>query len=233
MGSKDCLPRPRRRWPVCTGPLLAAALCANLAGCINSLVMFGKVLMGDPTQVSGFERATGISLKKEKKRILVHCSAPFSVSSDYGNLTANFQEELFRRMRRNGLDVCPPDTSARILDERGGAFDAQLLATKASEVDYIMHIQIEGFDHREASSPTLFRGQATGSITGYEVRQKDGNRQVLRVFDQQFRTYYPSTYPVPADQTPKTVFIRRFTDHVADSLGATFYDVSASSLFAE
>jgi hypothetical protein len=220
----------RRR--LCGG---AAALCLCLclqSGCINSLVMASKVLLGDPLQKSAFEQATSVSLKKSGKRILIYCSCPAFVQAGYDSLTGDIEEELTRRMKRHELIVLSGDRAAKVLDRLGGKFDPQTLAREIDDVDYIMHIEMEKFSYLEDSSPNLYRGNATGRIIGYEVRDKGSNRTALQVFDQRFQATYPTTYPISVDQQPKNVFIRRFIDRVADSLGASFYDVNRSELYA-
>jgi hypothetical protein len=202
------------------------------AGCIRTMVMVGKVLMGDPMQTSGFELATGTNLKKEGKRLLIHCTAPAFVKESYGTLTRDVEEELIRRMKRHELQVLHPDVAVNIFDRLGGTFDPQAIAREVDDVDYVIHIQIDRFSYLEDSSPNFYRGQASGRIIGFEVRGDGGEKHAIQVFDQQFQTTYPTTYPVAVDQTPKAVFIRRFVDHIASSLGASFYDVTRSDLYA-
>jgi hypothetical protein len=202
------------------------------AGCIRTMVMVGKVLMGDPMQTSGFELATGINLKKEEKQILIHCTAPSFVTESYGTLTRDVEEELIRRMKRHELKVLHPDVAVNVFDRLGGTFDPQALAREVENVDYVIHIQIDQFRYIEESSPNFYRGHAAGRIIGFEVRGDAGEKHAIQVFDQQFQSTYPTTYPVAVDQTPKAVFIRRFVDHIADSLGASFYDVTRSDLYA-
>ena len=229
----DDFPTGRSRAPAA---LFAGCLifitAATQSGCINALAMMGKVVMGDPLQVSGFEMATGIDLKETESRILVHCSAPSYVTEEYETLTSDVQEELLRRMKRRRLQVVHPDTAATILDDKGGSFDPNLLARELDDVDYIMHIELEDFSYLEDSSPNLYRGRVSGRIHGFETRGEDGLRHAAKMFDQSFKTSHPTTHPVAVDQMPKNVFIRRFVDHIADSLGASFYDVQLSEVFA-
>lgn len=212
--------------------VLVLAACLAQTGCINTLVMVGKVLAGDPLQTSAFEQATGVSLKKEEKQVLIHVSASSFLEADDGSLTVDVQEELSRRMKRQELQVVRDDRTARVLDRLGGTFDAQALAREIDGPDYLFHISIESFSYLENASPNLYRGHSAGRIIGYEVRGEGDSRHAVQVFDQRFQTTYPTSYPVSVDQTPKTVFIRRFVDHIADSLGASFYDVTRSSLYA-
>lgn len=216
--------------------MMMVGLCLyalTLCGCVDSLMMLGKVVLGDPEQPSGFEMATGVSLVKDQKRVLIHCSAPAYLSDDYDTLTSDVEEELIRRMRRHGLAVMHPDAAADILDDYAGHFDPNLLAAQLDDVDYIFHIQFDSFTYREDNSPNLYRGRVSGSVVGHEIRGGDSGRHSVQVYDQQFKTTHPSAHPVAVDQMPKTVFIRRFIDRIADNLGNTFYNVQSSSLFAQ
>lgn len=219
-----------------TFAMLMFGLCLSVftqCGCVDSLMMVGKVIMGDPKQPSGFEIATGTSLVKDQKRILIHCSAPAFLSDDYDTLTSDVEEELIRRMRRHGVAVMHPDAAADILDDYAGRFDPNLLASQLDDVDYIFHIQFDSFTYLEKNSPNFYRGKASGTIVGHEVRGKDSGRHSVKVYDQQFKTTHPSAHPIPSGQMPKTVFIRKLIDRIADDLGNTFYSVSSSSLFAQ
>jgi len=214
---------------------LAVLLLVTLSqvGCVNTLFMVSKVLLDDPKQTSAFELATGVSLADEESSILIHCSAPVLVSDDYETLTTDVEEELVRRMKRRGLKVLDMDTAARVLDDRGGSFDPKLLALEIDDVNYIMHVEIDQFRYMVPSSKNLYQGFASGRIVGFEVRgDGDAPRHTVQVFDQGFKVNYPASHPVPVDQQPKNVFIRKFIDHMADSLGASFYDVRNSELFA-
>ena len=197
------------------------------SGCVDTLMMAGKVLMGDPVQPSGFELATGVSLAEDQKRVLVHCSAPSYLSDEFDTLTSDIQEELIRRMKRRGMAVMHADAAADVLDDYAGQFDPNLLAMQLDDVDYIFHVQFESFTYREDNSPNLYRGKASGKIVAHEiVRGKDGAGQhAIQVYDQLFNMTHPTTHPVAVDQMPKTVFIRKFTNKLADELGHTFYSV--------
>jgi len=213
--------------------LMAMLVVCSQSGCVNFLSIMSKVVMGDPKQVSGFELATGISLKDEEKVVLIHCSAPSYVTDKYGSLTSDVEEELIRRMKRNGVLVKRSDAAADVLDDIGGRFDPHTLAREIDDIDYIMHIQVDQFAYMEPSSSTLYRGNSAGHITGYEVRRTDNDAHTVEIFDQRFKTSYPAAHPVPVDQTPKNVFIRRCIDSLADTLGSSFYDVTRSELYAQ
>jgi len=212
---------------------LLAVLCLTQQGCINALVMAGKVMLGDSMQTSAFEQATGTNLKKSEKKILLHCSSPSFVSERFGSLNADIQEELIRRMKRNGVHVLPPDVASKVLDRHGGKFDPKLLVREIKEpIDYVMHIEIEEFSYETPESPELYHGHASGKVVGFEVRGEGETRHVVQIFSQNFSVTYPTTYPIPKDKTPERVFFRRFVDRVTDTLGTSFYDVRTSELYA-
>ncbi len=83
------------------------------------------------------------------------------------------------------------------------------------------------------NSPNLYRGRSKGRVVGYEVRGEEASRHSVQVYDQQFSTQHPGTHPISADQMPKTVFIRRFIDKLADDLGHSFYSVRTGELFVQ
>lgn len=220
------------------GLLVFACLClmtSTMSGCLESLVMAGKVLMGDPVQSSGFELATGISLAEDQKRVLIHCSAPSYLSDEFDTLTSDIQEELIRRLKRRGMAVMHADAAADVLDDYAGHFDPNLLAMRLDDVDYIFHVQFENFTYREDNSPNLYRGKAAGKIVAHEIRRGDdgAGAHSVEVYNQLFNLTHPSTHPVAADQMPQTVFIRKFTNKLADELGHTFYSVRSSDLFVQ
>lgn len=212
-----------------------STITITLSGCIDSLVMAGKVLMGDPVQPSGFEIATGVSLAEDQKRVLVHCSAPSYLSDEFDTLTSDIQEELIRRIKRRGMAVMHADAAADVLDDYAGRFDPNLLAMQLDDVDYIFHVQFENFTYREDNSPNLYRGKASGKIVAHEIRRGDdgAGAHSVEVYNQLFNMTHPSTHPVAADQMPQTVFIRKFTNKLADELGHTFYSVRSSDLFVQ
>lgn len=222
--------------PVALGCLLCCLL--SFSGCVQSLMLFGKVFMGDPKQTSAFEQATGVSFEDDEKRVLLVCSSSNSVSMEFGELPVYLEDELIRRMKRRGVITADPNQAINIIEDQGGVFDANAIAKGVDEADYIMHVQIDHFSYQEQGSPNLYRGRSGGLVTGYEIVGGDEDRSeprhALKVFQQEFRTEYPHSHPVPADDNiPKNVFIRRAMDQLADSLGAIFYDVYSSELIAD
>ena len=96
-----------------------------------------------------------------------------------------------------------------------------------------MAVELTDFSLYEKHSTDFYRSRSKGTVTGYEVRhEEDSPAVVLEVFEHTFNTEYPSSHPVPVDQTPRTVFFRRAVDFMADSIGTSFYKVNMTELFA-
>lgn len=214
--------------------LLALCLLAALItpGCVNTLALVSKVFIGDPMQPSAFKMATGNSLSKSEKNVLLYCSSPPLVSDQFGALSTDLQQELIQRMKRHDILVMNSDAGTDVID-RIGRFDPEIVGAEIENVDYVMHVQIDGFTLLEPNSTTLYRSRSSGTVTGYEVRkEEDGTKTVIQVFEQNFATEYPPNHPIPKEQTPRNVFERRAIDALADSLGASFYDVYLTDLYA-
>lgn len=210
--------------------MAAAAVALGLiAGCAQVAVL-GKIFYGDPRVTAAFEQITGESLQ-DRARVALVCTAPESVQSEFDTLAIDLQEELIRRMSRRGIDVLPADEVSSVLDKNAGLFDAQLLAEEL-ELDYVLHVDVEQFSHRDAGSPNLLRGRSLGNVYGYAVRESSPGKQALQVFEREFRSEYPTSYPISVDQTPEKVFRRRFVDHLSDQVGRMFYDFRTSEAFA-
>ncbi|WP_437187691.1 hypothetical protein SH668x_001097 [Planctomicrobium sp. SH668] len=211
---------------------LSFCLLASQSGCINTMVMVSKVLLGDPKQKSGFELASGVKLEKGEKRVLLRCTAPAFLAESEGSITETIEDELLRRMKRHEIPIVSSSKAAEVLDRRGGQFDPQVLAQEIPEVDYIFHIQLEKFTYLEGTSSNFYRGNASGRIVGYEVRGSDDGKHAVQIFDQNFHSTYPTTYPVSVESTPKNIFVRRFLDRLTDNLGTSFYSVYRTELYA-
>lgn len=228
-------PRRLTDWRLLRWSLLICCLsgCAlALTGCVNTLALSSKVLFGDPKQVSAFQLATGKSLVKSDKKVLVYCAAEGRLSDEFGGLSSDVQERLIQRMKKQHIAALPPDTGANIID-RVGRFDPHLLAAELPEVDYIMHIQLDGFSVTQPGSPSLYHSRAHGSISGYEVRtDPQGNRYITQVLGQNFVAEYPQNQPIPREQISSSVFYRRAVEHLADTIGGSFYDVPLAQLYA-
>jgi hypothetical protein len=206
-------------------------LLVTASGC-TSWAVVGKMLIGDPTVRSDFRRKTGKSLE-EGARVALVCTAPDSVLTEYDSVAIDVQEQLERLMARRGITMVDSDDVTFVLNRQGGQFNAQLIAQE-TDADYIMHIDIEFFDHRVPNSQLLYHGVAGGNIYGYEI--VDGGdsglgKRATRVFEQEFKSEYPGKHPIPADRTPERVFRNRFIDSLSAELGRKFYDFKTQEAF--
>lgn len=217
----------------CIGVVL---LCigAPASGCINAGVMFGKVLFGDPQVKSEFEQRTHFSLVESKKRVAVVCTAPASVNSSFDSLEYDLQEEVTRRMKIHELNVATDNEVVSAMNRTSGRFDPDALASALDDVDYIIHVDIARFTHTEENNPKLYRGHADGIMYAYEINRGEdavGSPRAIKVFYQEFKTEYPKSRPVPAEEMAERVFQQRCVDQLADLVGRTFYDVNTSEIF--
>jgi hypothetical protein len=213
---------------------LAAAMLLAQGGCVNIGVMFGKVMFGDPKQTSVFEQRTGISLLKTQKKLAVICTAPTSISSEFDSIQHDVQEEVTRRLRIRKLNVARIDDVSSALYSSGGRFNQDAMARALPDVDYLVHIDVERFTHKEDGSPDLYRGRCNGIVYVYEIERAAESAErprPLKVFFQEFNLEYPASQPVSVEQTPIRVFRQRCVDQLADTIGRTFYDVNTSELF--
>lgn len=209
-------------------------ICAPSSGCINAGVMFGKVFFGNPMVKSAFEQRTGISLTEEDLKVAVVCTAPSSVVAEFDSLQYDLQEEVTRRMRLRELNVATDDEVISALNKAGGRFSKDSLAATLTDVDYIIHIDIEKFTHTEDGNPNLYRGRSNGIIYAYEVDHgpdAGGSPRALQVFYQEFTTEYPKAAPASAETMSVRVFRQKCVDQLADIVGRTFYDVETSEIF--
>lgn len=207
-------------------------LTAVCPGCINIFAMTAKVFMGDPKIVSTFERRTNLKLQDGSRKLAIVIDAPYGAYQDDDSIDRDIQERLEQRLRREGIRVINDAEVERALERSGGTFSAAAIA-KVTEVDVIAHIRIETLSQRENGDPNLYRGQAQGLVTCYEVRgERDTpGRHVVQIYEEPFQVGYPSVHPVPTDQTPIRNLRRGFINRLAEEIGRQFYDVTTSDTF--
>lgn len=217
----------------CFAPRVVLAVVLGLLsnGCTQMAVV-GKMLVGDPKVDSMFSQMTGKSLEKGAK-VAVVVTAPDAVLSEYDSVAVDVQDELERLMSRRKINVVDSDKVTAILSREGGSFDPQLVA-ESLEVDYVLHVDIEFFDHRVPNSSQLYHGRSGGNVYGYEVTEEAGSslgKHARKVFEREFESEYPGQHPVPADRTPERVFRNRFIDSLSAELGRMFYDFRTQEAF--
>jgi hypothetical protein len=204
------------------------------SGCVNMGVMAGKMLFGNPKATSAFEQRTGISLRKQKRKVAVICTAPTAILSEFDGLGFDVQEEVARRMRLKEISVASDDDVTDALNRAHGRFDKDVLAGALDDVEFIIHVDVEQFTATEDGNPGLYRGRASGVIYAYEVTrdlEKTARPRTDKVFFQEFNTTYPAAQPIAAENMSARVFHQKCVDQLAELVGRTFYDVDATDLF--
>ena len=222
-----CLPNsPGRRACV-----LALMLAPTLVGC-QAGVMIGRVIFGDSKIPPALTQACGIELEEQTHKVHLACTAPATVLNEYDALQLDLVSEIARRLRKREVPVTPPDDVAELIDEMGGRFDPRELASQFDDGLFI-HINLERFSLREASSTELHRGTAIGEVVAMEIRSEEDERGagVVEVYRQEIRVEYPSTHPVPRDQMSATMFKRKFLSKLSDEIGRRLYTFRVSETF--
>jgi hypothetical protein len=206
---------------------LAAALlmlaCLITSGCSLG-VMAGKMLFGDPLITCEFTERTKIDLSKEKKKVLVVCSTPESIRSDYPSLNYDLLEQITYGLRRHEIEVMDTGEVATWLDDNGGVWNDVDELAENFDADYIIHVDIDEFDYREPNSPNLLRGKAFGTVSAYQVKELDGLKRAREVFVSEYTSEYPNHMPVSIESESPTVFRKKYLDRIADQIGRFFYN---------
>ncbi|WP_417393047.1 hypothetical protein [Gimesia sp.] len=203
--------------------VLLLLVSISLSGC-SLFVMAGKMFFGDPLLTCEFTRQTKIDLIEEQKKVLVVCSTPESIRSDYPSLNYDLLEQVTYRLRRENIKVMDTGEVATWLDDNGGVWNDVDELAENFEVDYIIHVDIDEFDYREPNSPNLLRGKAYGHISAYEVNSIDGIKRALEIFNVEYTSEYPSHLPVSIEQESEAVFKKKYLDRIADQIGRFFYN---------
>lgn len=222
--------------------LLILSVGFSQSGCAL-VIMANKMIFGDPVMPSGFTSATGVDLKKEKHRALVICTTPHANSSTNPGLSLDLTDGIYRRMKREGIEVVHPDKVSTWLDDHGGYFEERDATQLAKELDvaFVFLIQIEDFNIAEENSPDLMRGRITGTIKGYELVEEEAaepsededsdvkpQSNVVVVYDTEYSNTYPEGYPVSRQTMTEVVFTKRFVDDVINDLSRHFHSYKLS-----
>ena len=225
-GDAPCVRRIELRQRTFRFVLFAGVLATLASGCSLG-VMAGKMFFGDPKVACDFTRFTQVDLTETRQRLLVLCSAPHSILDEVPSIELDLLDGITRRLKRQGINVINPDDVANWLDDHGPWEDLSELAARF-DAHYVAHINLQRLSYHEDGSPNLFRGQAAGTINGYEVRNSDGDVHVIETFVQEFNSIYPNSYPVSADQKSETLFQKEYLDRLCTKLAQKFYDHSFS-----
>lgn len=222
-------PRTPALWRRMLPAFALLTLLTSASGC-SLFVMFGKMLLGDPTVESPFKQRTSVDLTEGESKVLVVCKTPSLVLSQLPTLQYDLNEGVLRRLKQHGISTVSPDEVSDWLDENGGEFDHAQLA-RDFDCDYIVVATVRELGFREPNSPDMYRGRANGGLRVFEVKETDGHRSALQVYTSQFNTEYPRMNPVPTTQVGERVFQKQFMTHLTNTISRQFYDYRAGDDF--
>jgi len=203
--------------------LAACGIAAALPGC-SLFVMAGKMFFGDPKVSSVFKQSTRTDLAKEGKRILIVCSSPDAVKSEFPSLDVELLDGVTRRLKVRGVEVVDPDDVATWLDDHGGRWGDLTDLAEKFHADYVVHVDVARFTCREDNSPALLRGQAEGRVHAYRISDGPSGKQSSEVMDHEFVSVYPAGYPVSIEKKSARLFTQEYVDRVCTKLAQMFYD---------
>lgn len=205
------------------GVLLLFLACLGVSGCSLG-VMAGKMFFGDPLRTCEFTSRTKVDLSEGTQKVLVICSTPESIRSDYPSLNYDLLEQITYKLKRHDVKVMDTGKIATWLDDNGGVWNDVDELAENFDADFIIHVDIDEFDYREPNSPNLLRGKAFGSVSAYEVVEVDGYKEAHEVFASEYTSEYPSHLPVSIESESPKVFRKKYTDRIADQIGRFFYN---------
>ncbi len=219
------------------GGVLAVALLASNSGCVNALALVSKMVLGDPKATSQFESSTGVNLKEKNSGIIIHCTAPLSVTEVAETLPSDAEGELVRRMKLKKMAIIDQNRVVEALDSHGGRYNTEVLMHDLPDARYLFEIRIERYSIREPHTPTMYHGRCQGTIVGYEFEGDPGDkpgssspRRMAQVFEREFNVEYPTGHPIPREQMSDSSFRKMFVGKLAQQLGNMFYDVTSKEL---
>lgn len=203
---------------------VAMLLLSTFAGC-SLAVMAGKMVFGDPVQTSDFERWTGTDLVEEQSQLLIICSTPSALESDYPAVNSDILTGVTRKLRRRGINVVKADEVADWLDDNGGRWTGpDDIVRDFPKVDYIVHIQLDHLTFRVENSPSLLQGNSSGKVEVHQVEDVGGERQAIQVFPRDFALTYPKFSPFSTDQrSSDEVFEKEYLGRLCTELALKFY----------
>jgi hypothetical protein len=202
--------------------MLALVFVTGASGC-SLFVMAGKMFTDMKTD-SALKANTGVDLAKSGKKILVVCKTPHLVRGEFPTVEFDLNEGINRRLKRNGINTVPTDDVAKWFDRNGGEFDDPAELAEDFDCDFIAVINLRKLSFYEENSPDMFRGNAVGNVSVYEVKEVASRRRTLQIFTGGFRTQHPRLNPVSRHQVGKRVFEKKFVDHLSTQLSKQFHD---------
>lgn len=191
-------------------------------------VMAGKMLFGDPTITCAFTNQTGVNLKKTDEKVIVVCTTPDSIASDYPSLNIDMLEGISRRLKREDIYIVNPNDVARWFDDNFGVVDDPTMLALEFKAKYVITVDIETFSYREENSANLLRGRSNGMIRAYELREFGESDQAVEVYHRELVSKFPDNYPVQSDRVSEKTFRKQYLDRVSEQIAQQFYNHKAS-----
>ncbi len=222
-------PPPRARLRTLAVQLMLLWLMAGSASGCRILIGVIMAVRGRPMIDADFKMKTRRSMTDKGKKTLVLCTAPESVKGDSGSLDLDIITELTRQLRAHDIEMIDPDKVVAWREEHLGDLDEFDLVNLGREMkaDFIIQVQLDKFQIRDESSPTLLRGKAQGKVfvTVLEYDRSGKYKPPAHmVYTQPFDSSYPVHQPATIEQVTVPVFRKQFFDRLTDELSRLFYD---------
>ena len=126
-----------------------------------------KMIQGDPVQTAAFKARTNVDLIKSDKKVLILCSTPESIESDFPALDSNIPERVNRLLKRQGIQLVDRRKVTRWFNEIGGEWDDIQEVAQEFDADYIILYEVNSASIRESGSKNMFRGRYAGGRNGF------------------------------------------------------------------
>lgn len=207
--------------------MAAIVMCSSLTGC-SLFIMAGKAILGDPMRPSQFRMSTGTDLTDGKDSVLIICTAPHNILSEFPSLQIDLLDRVTTRLDVRGIEVVPSNKVATWYDDHGEWGDFAELGS-AFEAQYVMHIDLRQFTYKVPDSETLLQGRCEARVHMHEVRTgKSTETTVNDVFDRNVSVTFPSSYPATRENQSDEKFIELLINRCATEIAQLLYDHSMS-----
>lgn len=137
----------------------------------------------------------------------------------------------------HGIKTVPSGDVARWYDDNGEWGDFSELAAEF-KAPYVLSMKLREFDYLVPESETLLQGRCEGELTLHRVSKRSGSNlfeekdtstlPVSQVFFKDFKTKFPTSYPVPRETKSDDQFLQLFMDRVALHIGQQVYSYHMS-----
>ncbi len=188
--------------------LLIVLILVSSTGCSLG-IMAGKLLFGDPKQTAAFKKATGTDLTKGEDTLLIICTAPHGIQSEFPSVQIDVVDRMSRKLQTKGVKVVSPDDVATWYDDHGEWGDFGELA-KSFDADYVMHVELSRFTCRVPDAENLIQGSAEGEFVFGEHPMHPAHlrKSLTKAFRCSFRK--PTLFPartVPTNSSTRCLLI--------------------------